>query len=159
MLVEERDGPLLREAGGFLVVAWRGVVVEAVVGSVVDVDHEGLSVRLQRLLVGRVGGVDPLIQARELDHEGRLYGGHVLRGRGRPVERHTRAQIRKADGELIHHSAAVAEPDGPDSPGGRLVVTEEPERGHPVLHHRVPVELPLHHPALVVVAGIATQGG
>jgi len=73
----------------------------------------------------------------------------VEAGRRIVVEAVVRALV-DVDGELL-------EPHGADPAGGRLVVPQEPEGRHPVLHHDVRVELPLHLAAFVVVAGIPSS--
>ena len=73
-----------RELGGSLVVARRGVVVEAVLRARVDVHRVLDLVRLERRLVGRPAGVDALVVLGVVDEQRRLDLRHVLGGGGWP---------------------------------------------------------------------------
>ena len=61
VLIEERDGALPGESGCGFVIAGRGVVVEAVIGALIEVHHVGLAVFIERSFVGRPTFVDALV--------------------------------------------------------------------------------------------------
>src|SRR5829696_5183496 len=71
VLVKEFEGARPRQFGGRFVVARRRVVVEAVLLALLRVRRVRLLVRLERRLVGRYPGVDPLVVARVVEQERR----------------------------------------------------------------------------------------
>src|SRR5579883_1112538 len=72
VFIEEVDGPLPRQLGGGFVVARRGVVVEAVIGALVDIRGVGDVVGFQRLFISRPAAGDPLVERGVLSSSGAL---------------------------------------------------------------------------------------
>src|SRR5215467_11319405 len=72
VLVQKVDGPLPGERSGRLVVARRGVVVEAVLRARVAIHRVRYAVGFERRLVGGPAGVHALVAVRVLDEKRRL---------------------------------------------------------------------------------------
>src|SRR3989304_2819515 len=104
VLVEERDGPLPGQFGRRLVVARCRVVVEAVLGTGVEIALVGDVRRLERGFELRPARVDARIYLGRLYDQGTPDLRHVCRVRGRAVEGHAGGQgAPQAGGQGVHH--------------------------------------------------------
>ena len=151
---EPRDGALPGQRRRGLVVARRGVVVEAVVRARVDVRLVDGARGLQRSLVGRPGGVDVGVGLGEVQLQRGLDAGHVL-GFGLPaVERHRRGQRRVGHGRRVRHTTAVAEAGDADLAVAEPARAQVVDGGEEVVHQLHRVDLLLKPPPVLVVARI-----
>ena len=94
-----------------------------------------------------------------MDEKGRLDLRDIVGRWSRSIERCAGAEVGQAHRQLIDHATAIAESDGSHTAGRGGVRAQELERGHPVLHHHVPVHLALHRATVVIVSGIPAERG
>src|SRR6185503_13512387 len=118
VLPEEGDGALPRQLRRRLVVARRGVVVEAVLRAAILVDLVAHARFLQLLLVRRIGVVDARVALSQMREDRRLDLRRLARGRCDAVVRRRRLQVRAhRRGEPVGRAATPAETGGPELPG------------------------------------------
>ena len=72
MLTEEVERAVPCHARILGIEAWRGVIVKAVLATLIGVNGHCLAGPLQLRLIGRIGSVDPLVDAGQGDQQGRL---------------------------------------------------------------------------------------
>src|SRR5271163_4261929 len=160
IFVEPIDRPPPGFFGRRLIVAWRRVVVEAVVGAFVDVTL----VRDARLgeggVEGRPAAGDTLIEFAILRVDRRLDFRRVGRVRLEAIEWDGGVEIgTQAHRELIDDPAAETEADRPELAGRIGQGFQPPRRGGEILLHLDRVDPTEELAALFVVAGIAADRG
>src|SRR5207244_2496827 len=112
ILREELERPRPRELRRRLVVARRGVIVEAVLRAGIHV-HLVLDARgLERRLVCGPALVDPLIGAGIVQQQRRLDLRRVVRRGLRTIEGNRRSEVGEAHGDAVDDAATEAEADG-----------------------------------------------
>ena len=149
-----------RQGRRLLVEARRRVVVEAVLRARVRELLVGDPVRLERCLVRRPTGVDPLVVRRVVDLQRGLDLRHVLGARLAAVERNARVQVgAQLHRHVVDDAPAEAESDGAETPRAVRPGLHVLRGGNEIGHHLRLFELPLHFGARFVGAWIAAERG
>ena len=117
MGVEPADGAIPGQIGHFLVIARGRIIVEAVIGAIIDMRFEGLAVGFQRGFVIGPARIDALVESALVKQQGGLNSCYVIRLGLASVERHRGAEFRVGHGQSIAHAAAIAETDSADLSG------------------------------------------
>ena len=134
--------------------------MESVPGARVGVHLEGLAVFLESRLVLGPRLIDEIVVLGVVDQQRRLDVAD-LGGRGRgSVERCAGIEVgAKPYRQPVHHAASPAEPDRAQLAGRQFVILEKVGAVDHVLAQLLLIQGALHGAAVVVVAGVAADGG
>ena len=157
--VQEIKRALPGQLSGSLVITWRCVVVETVIGSLVSIRRVIHPIRLQRRFVSRPPFGNPCVQPCVMQQERSLDLRGILSTRLPTVERNCSPKVWKPDREIVNSCSAETETDHTNLTGAFRPRFQPFRRRYKVLKHFALVDRLKKRRSFLFVAGISANRG